>query len=244
MQQSVIEDVTRESQFDPGGESCETEMIHYLGMYHKYWVNKYKRLKNPAFDRYSSKILGLKRGKISSVRYFYSLLGKIIPKKSNLMICIVPSSDPGDKNPGIKRVAKAIAEKNGLIDGTEVLVRTKRIQKLADGGVRSRRVHYRSIEVRWGNARKTHKRSVFDGAGAIISEAMRARVTKYLEDLERLIRRIPKSEQVPAMDNVRVLLIDDVATSGNSLRACRELLLRNGAKRVYMLALGRTAAEG
>ena len=58
------------------------------------------------------------------------------------------------------------------------------------------------------------------------------------------IREVCLMVQVPAMDNVRVLLIDDVATSGNSLRACRDILLKNGAKKVYMLALGRTAAEG
>jgi len=38
----------------------------------------------------------------------------------------------------------------------------------------------------------------------------------------------------------KVLVIDDVTTSGNSLRACRELLLQAGAKRVKMLALGKT----
>ncbi len=35
-----------------------------------------------------------------------------------------------------------------------------------------------------------------------------------------------------------VLLVDDVTTSGNSLRACKELLLKHGAKRVAMFALG------
>jgi predicted amidophosphoribosyltransferase len=38
----------------------------------------------------------------------------------------------------------------------------------------------------------------------------------------------------------RVLLLDDVKTSGNSLIACKELLLKAGAKEVVMVALGRT----
>ena len=37
-----------------------------------------------------------------------------------------------------------------------------------------------------------------------------------------------------------VLLLDDVTTSGNSLSACRQLLLKAGAKRVKCMALGRT----
>ncbi len=41
-----------------------------------------------------------------------------------------------------------------------------------------------------------------------------------------------------------ILLIDDVTTTGNSLRACRELLLSHGAARVAMFALGATVQRG
>lgn len=37
-----------------------------------------------------------------------------------------------------------------------------------------------------------------------------------------------------------ILLVDDVTTSGNSLKACKEILLANGAKRVAMFALGKS----
>lgn len=37
-----------------------------------------------------------------------------------------------------------------------------------------------------------------------------------------------------------ILVVDDVTTSGNSLYACRDILLRNGASRVALLALGQT----
>jgi hypothetical protein len=38
-----------------------------------------------------------------------------------------------------------------------------------------------------------------------------------------------------------VLLLDDVTTTGNSLTACKKLLLDNNANRVQCLAIGRTA---
>lgn len=40
--------------------------------------------------------------------------------------------------------------------------------------------------------------------------------------------------------NIPLLLIDDVSTSGNSLNSCREILLKSGVKRVYMVTIGRT----
>lgn len=37
-----------------------------------------------------------------------------------------------------------------------------------------------------------------------------------------------------------ILIVDDVTTSGASLEACKEILLKNGARRVAMLALGQS----
>ena len=37
-----------------------------------------------------------------------------------------------------------------------------------------------------------------------------------------------------------VLIMDDVTTTGNSLKACRDILINRGADVVEMLALGRT----
>ena len=37
-----------------------------------------------------------------------------------------------------------------------------------------------------------------------------------------------------------VLLVDDVTTSGSSLKACRDILMENGAERVAMFALGQS----
>ena len=46
-----------------------------------------------------------------------------------------------------------------------------------------------------------------------------------------------------SVKGLTILLLDDVTTSGNSLRACRNILIRHGASRVYMLALGKTIPE-
>ena len=37
-----------------------------------------------------------------------------------------------------------------------------------------------------------------------------------------------------------ILLVDDVSTSGNSLKVCRDILLKNGAERVAMFAIGKS----
>ncbi len=47
-----------------------------------------------------------------------------------------------------------------------------------------------------------------------------------------------------SVDGEDILLLDDITTSGNSLRACRDILVANGARIVEMLALGRTDEGG
>ena len=47
-------------------------------------------------------------------------------------------------------------------------------------------------------------------------------------------------EHAELIQDREVLLLDDVTTSGNSLGACRRLLLKAGAKRVKCMTLGRT----
>ncbi|UOQ43390.1 hypothetical protein MUN89_15890 [Halobacillus salinarum] len=43
--------------------------------------------------------------------------------------------------------------------------------------------------------------------------------------------------------NKEVLLIDDITTTGTSLRACKNLLLQAGARQVFTLALGKTKRD-
>ena len=110
--------------------------------YHKYWLDKERKIKNPLFDVFSSKILDWKEGKILAIHF---------------------------------------------------LTREKSINKLATGGNRNIDIHFRSIST---------------------------------------------------MNNMKiegdvVLLMDDVTTTGNSLYACKEILLKKGAREVEMFALGK-----
>jgi hypothetical protein len=61
--------------------------------------NKKLRIKNPFFDVFSGRILDLKEGKQSAVKYFYNLINEEICK--DVTICVVPSSDADKKESGI-----------------------------------------------------------------------------------------------------------------------------------------------
>lgn len=158
--------------------------------YHKYWLDRERHIKNPLFDVYSGKILDLKEGKPSAIRYFYNLLDEEIRK--DVTICVVPSSDSEKRVSGMSQLGEMLAC-NGRINKVYMLNRKYSISKLAFGGDRKMEVHLNSIEA--------------------------------LEKLEA--------------ENDIVLLMDDVTTTGNSLYACKEILLRNGARDVEMFALGK-----
>lgn len=168
----------------------QTGDIVVYSNYHKYWLDRERKIKNPLFDVYSGKILDLKEGKMSAVQYFYQLLDPEI--RRDVTICVVPSSNSEVKESGIGKLGEMLAG-NGRKNKVYFLRRNKSIDKLATGGNRSMETHMKSIST--------------------------------VLDMD--------------IDNDIVLLMDDVTTTGNSLYACKEILLQNGAREVEMFALGK-----
>lgn len=158
--------------------------------YHKYWLDRERKIKNPLFDVFSGKILDLKECKMPAINYFYNILNEEICK--DVTICVVPSSDAEKRKSGIAILGEKLAE-NGRVNKVYYLKRNTSIDKLADGGRRDKMVHMKSIDTV----------TEMDVTGDII------------------------------------LLMDDVTTTGNSLYACREILLNHGAHSVEMFALGK-----
>ncbi len=168
----------------------QSEGIVVYSNYHRYWQNKELKIKNPYFDVYSGKILDLKEGKSSAVRYFFNLLNEEIC--DGVTICVVPSSDAMKTESGIGMLGDMLAA-SGRVNKVYYLRRAKTIDKLAWGGRRDKEVHMNTITT--------------------------------MDDVD--------------ISGDVVLLMDDVTTTGNSLYACKEILLNRGAKSVKMFALGK-----
>lgn len=167
-----------------------TDEIVVYSNYHKYWLDRERKIKNPLFDIYSGRILDLKEGKKQAVNYFYNLINAEI--NEGVTICVVPSSNMDKLVTGISMLGEMLAD-NRRIDKVYYLRRIESIDKLAYGGNRSRDIHLRTIST--------------------------------LNDMD--------------ISGDIVLFMDDVTTTGNSLYACKEILLSKGAQTVEMFALGK-----
>ncbi|MBP1908305.1 phosphoribosyltransferase [Methanolobus bombayensis] len=192
---------------------------------------------NPYFDDFSQHILNVKkssketdlseRSKIS-LSFFLYKFELILDFCSEYTICVMPSSEAGLQDSGIRQIASMLAEypyyancdcEESLLftfadvfvesleyevdylirDGTDVLHRTKTVTPKHLGGRR----------------------------GDINYEMESLDIIEDIID-EDLIR------------GKQVLLLDDIATSGASLKAGKELLLEAGARIVIPFALGET----
>ena len=187
--ESAEEGVFKDHRLNGTGE------IIALRRYHRYWISKSRKERNPLAGEFDRSILDVKERKCQAIKYFAELIDPFLGR--GFSICVVPSSDSSVGNNGIRYLGRKLAE-NGRKDRTGFLIRQFDIKKLAEGGDRSKRIHIASIRVA--------------GDVSVVGED--------------------------------VLLLDDITTSGNSLRACRDILIANGARSVEMLALGRTYEGG
>lgn len=107
------------------------EIVVYSN-YHKYWLDRERKIKNPLFDVFSGKILDLKDEKPSAIQYFYNLLDcEICP---GVTICVVPSSNSEKRESGIGKLGEMLAA-NGRNNKVYFLRRNSSIKKLAAGGI-------------------------------------------------------------------------------------------------------------
>lgn len=171
--------------------------ITCLFTYHPYWL-EYRSLRNPKFDDISLAILDFKKGNINAINKFHRILSSKL-LRNNFVICIAPSHETKNSNANtpLSILAKKLIKSNNLIDGTECLIRTNTIEKLATGGCRNINIHLDSIEI------------------------------KHPEIIQ----------------NKEVVVLDDIKTTGNTLKACQKLLLEAGAETVWLCALAETAQD-
>lgn len=130
------------------------DSIYYYGEYHPYHGGN-----NPGFNNFSKRILDLKEDKDDAVDYFYNLLKKVDFDATEAIV-IVPSHSPSKHSYAIKELALRLAKKNNWIDATECVIRTHKINKLASGGNRDKRVHLESIAI--------EKKSLIDGKNVLV----------------------------------------------------------------------------
>ncbi|MDY0129353.1 MAG: phosphoribosyltransferase [Methanosarcina vacuolata] len=145
-------------------------------------------------DKFSLRIMDVKVEEDQAIKYFVHCLENVLAFDIPYIVCTFPPSEKGKNSSGIKRIAKEVCSLHSLVDGTNILVRTKSITARKDGGSRGYDTQLNSLEI-------------------INEEILRGQ---------------------------RVLLLDDVTTSGNSFFAGRYLLKGAGASVVACLALGKT----
>lgn len=133
-----------------------THTCYYLIDYHKYWLDKAARVKNPHFSPECGLILSFKdaqhRDHKRAVSHFAKQITaalKGLPSNVDFNIYLVPSSKVGYGSAGLDAVARYLCrEYDNLHYVQNALYRHRTIAKLAHGGDRSVGVHIESITYR------------------------------------------------------------------------------------------------
>ena len=129
--------------------------------------------KNPVFGRDDARILDVKIDKKpAAITYFTQIIDDLAC--ADIVVAVVPGHDPASPGPsGIAIVAQRVASLNGRTDGTGLLVRHAKIEKLATGGRRELDIHLNSIRV-------TDKAKVLDGANVLLLDDVTTSNTSLL----------------------------------------------------------------
>ena len=202
---------------------CDERGIFYFGDY----LNKDM---GGAADPYTRKILDLKARSSSAVAYFSGIMDEFLyetvtkdqvkdPEEqpldsfADLVISFVPSSNSENIKTGLYDLLDAIKEFNEWIDPMCSVAPNAFIRHTTIPKSQAR--DRRNYEIHYNSISMNMNANVFTAEGTTV----------------KLDAGMP------------LLIIDDVSTTGTSLLALRKIAIRNGFKRAYLLALGRTKSR-
>ncbi len=117
------------------------EKIQHLGEYHPYYGGN-----NPNWNKFSGRILDLKQNKPIATSYFLNMLKDIDFDKTEAIV-IVPPHDPAHTSSLIP-LATFLAAEKGWTNAISCVRRTKKVDKLTNGGDRSKTIHLDSIKIK------------------------------------------------------------------------------------------------
>lgn len=124
---------------------ADDQVVLSYGAYKPWGWHKMEGGDGSNYPKHSGQILDLKEAKASAIQYFYNLIEPTLG--DGFAIAFVPSHDPAKHSAGLLALVTRLAANRNRIDASGCLVRTKIIQKLANGGDRSVDVHLNSIAV-------------------------------------------------------------------------------------------------
>ncbi len=186
-------------EYDLESNGKEYDVPFYLR--DRIYINGHYIAKNYRDDPYSLSIIQFKKLNVEKIEKFIEVFNNWFSRQEvsgSYLLCKVPPHEPQDRNSwfsdtSLDKMIKQLAKSNRRIrDGSDVLIRTKEIERLSMSGKRETSVHAESIAV----------------DGDVTSE--------------------------------KIILLDDILTSGNSLIVCKRKLLEAGALIVHCFVLGRT----
>jgi hypoxanthine phosphoribosyltransferase len=123
--------------------------ILYLIDYEKKYLKLQIGEKNFEQGETSAKINGLNSANealsIKNANIFSNIFDPILHK--DILICSVPSHDPLNTNTGINKLISNLCNKNSRLNGSGVLYRNTKIDKIALGGISTKEIHNKTISV-------------------------------------------------------------------------------------------------
>lgn len=116
-----------------------------LGHYRPWWYHKNCGGDGLSYPTYSGRLLDLKESRERGIKYFMDVLADNIRTNAELALVVVPSHDSTKVRSGVHQLVTRFAPTIRAVDAGASLIRTKTIQKLANGGDRSIQVHLGSM---------------------------------------------------------------------------------------------------